>query len=195
MKLENISYRILRRLRVQPFLNWKAKLEIPGGSVEVPLWGNRLGSGLMLYGPSWKTDALKRFAACCPLSMICDVGAHEGQTIFDLRRAGLGDRQVFAFEPNSLCAGYLQDLVELNGWKNVTLVPVALSNEQGCLSLELHGEVDSGATLDQLIESNVVEVKPDFLLKIDVEGAELDVLRGSQNALRAQRPLVLCEVL
>src|SRR5215471_15484838 len=184
MKLENISYRILRRLRVQPFLNWKAKLEIPGGSVEVPLWGNRLGSGLMLYGPSWKTDALKRFAACCPLSMICDVGAHEGQTIFDLRRAGLGDRQVFAFEPNSLCAGYLQDLVELNGWKNVTLVPVALSNEQGCLSLELHGEVDSGATLipdlrpgmsitrrqvvpcftlDQLIESNVVEVKPDFL--------------------------------
>jgi FkbM family methyltransferase len=216
MDLPNISYRILRRLKLQPFLNWTGSRRIPGGTVQIPVLGNHLGSSLMLLGPYWKTEAFRQFARCFPVSMICDVGANEGSTIFDLRRAGLGALEVFAFEPNPTCAYYLQQLVNLNKWFNITVVPIALSDAQRCVPLELHSETDSGATLirdlrpgasiarrqvvpcftlDDLIQGNTVQVRPNFLLKIDVEGAELDVLVGSSRTLRESRPLVMCEVL
>ena len=145
-----------------------------------------------------------------------DVGANEGQTLVDMMQAGFGHVQVLAFEPNPACAYYLQHLVRANGWSAVTVFPVALSDGQRCLTLDLRSDIDDMATLipnlrpgakvkrrqivpcfslDHLIESGAVQVKPGFFFKIDVEGAELDVLRGSQNALREARPLVLCEVL
>lgn len=31
------------------------------------------------------------------------------------------------------------------------------------------------------------------LMKVDAEGAELDVLRGSEQLIRSQRPLILCQ--
>jgi FkbM family methyltransferase len=47
-----------------------------------------------------------------------------------------------------------------------------------------------GLTLDGLLEGRVEPT----LLKIDVEGAELAVLRGARQLLREVRPRILCEV-
>jgi FkbM family methyltransferase len=217
MDLPNISYRVLRRLKLQPFLNWTGSRDIPGETIQIPLMGDRLGSSLMLLGSHWKTEAFRRFAACFPVSMICDVGANEGSTIYDIRRAGLGKLEVFAFEPNPACVHYLQQLLVRNQWSNVMVLPIALSDKQQCLQLEFHKETDSaGATLipnlrpgldinsrqivpcfalDELVKSGIVRAMPNFLLKIDVEGAELEVLRGSAGTLSQNRPLIICEVL
>src|SRR5262249_30029010 len=110
MDFPNISYRILRRLKLQSFLNWTGARPIPGGKVQIPVLGDQLGGSLMLYGTYWKPEALRHFADCFPLSMACDVGANEGTTVFDLKRAGLGNLDVYAFEPNPTCAYYLQQL-------------------------------------------------------------------------------------
>ena len=214
MDLQNVSYRLLRRLKLQRCLNWRARRS--DSPISVPLLGHELGAAVMLHKGSWKSDALKRFTSCFPVSMVLDVGANEGQTLVDLVKAGLGHVEALAFEPNPACAYYLQHLVRENRWSNVTVLPIALSDGQRCLSLDLNSENDSAATLvpnlrpgapvshrqvvpcfslDHLIETSTIRVKPNFLLKIDVEGAELEVLRGSQDALRASRPLVLCEVL
>jgi len=214
MNFSNLSYRALRRLRLQPALNWTARL--PDVDITVPLLGEPLGLGLMLYGASWKQEAFRRLARCLPMSMVLDVGANEGQTIVDLTRAGLGNLETLVFEPNPACAYFLERLIWLNDLRHVSLLPLALSDGARCTLLELAFENDSGASLiptlrpglriksrqivpcfslDQLIEAGTVKVRPNFLLKIDVEGAELDVLRGSRSALLNSRPLILCEVL
>jgi FkbM family methyltransferase len=214
MDLSNLLYRALRRLRLQSLFNWNARLSDSG--VAVPLLGDPLGYGLMLYGASWKPDAFRRLARCFPFRTILDVGANEGQTILDLVRADLPPHRIIAFEPNPACSYYLGKLLRLNGWANVQLLPVALSDSARCLVLELAFENDAGATvvpslrpgipiaervvvpcysLDGLVASGTVTLELPLLMKIDVEGAELEVLRGSKNVLQRLRPLVFCEVL
>lgn len=214
MNWSNLLYRALRRLRLQPLLNWSAPL--PDASIQAPLLGDPLGSGLMLYGGSWKPEAFRRIARSVSFSTVLDVGANEGQTILDLARSGLPIPGIVAFEPNPACAYYLQKLIRLNSWRHVQVFPVALSDAARCVSLDLGSENDSSASfvpdlrpghpiaervivpcfpLDDLVESGALLPLSTLLLKIDVEGAELDVLRGSQRLLRALRPLIMCEVL
>jgi len=212
--LHNLTYRVLRRLRLQRFLNWNARSS--RSKTRFPLLGEVLGSAAMLYGGSWKVDAFRRLSAGLPLRQVLDVGANEGQTLLDLLDAGVSEAKVFAFEPNLPCAFYLQRLVRLNNWPHVQVLPFALADGARCLTLELESEISSGATLvqdlrpgrhiahkqivpcfslDQLLESGIIAVDPGFLLKIDVEGSELDVVAGSLRTLERLRPLVLCEVL
>lgn len=215
MDLQNLAYRALRRLKLQPVLNWNARL--PSVNIAVPLLGGALGSGLMLYGNSWKPELFRRLAATLPISTALDVGGNEGQTIVDLLSAGLVDLEVLTFEPNPTCAYYLQKLVRLNGWSRVTVLPFALSDAVRCLELELSAEENnSGASLvpdlrpgleitqrqlvpcfslDELAAGKIVRLTSNFLFKIDVEGAELDVLKGATEVLRKTRPVVVCEVL
>jgi hypothetical protein len=46
-------------------------------------------------------------------------------------------------------------------------------------------------TLDWLLES----LAPPSVVKIDVEGAEMEVLRGAKRLFETARPIVLCEVI
>ena len=147
MDLQNVSYRLLRRLKLQRCLNWRARRS--DGPISVPLLGHELGAAVMLYKGSWKSDALKHFTSCFPVSMVLDVGANEGQTLVDLVKAGLGHVEALAFEPNPACAYYLQHLVRENRWSNVTVLPIALSDGQRCLSLDLNSENNSAATFSR----------------------------------------------
>ncbi len=169
----------------------------------------------MLCGETWKPDVFRRLAQAMPPSMLIDVGANEGQTLLDFEKAGLSQLDTVAFEPNPACAYYLGKLIAQNGWHHVSLLPVALSDAPRWLTLEFGTENGSRATivadlrsgwtlrrqvvpcftLDHLIRNGTINVKRGILVKIDVEGGELEVLRGAQTTLRSFRPMVLCEVL
>ena len=45
-------------------------------------------------------------------------------------------------------------------------------------------------TLDDLVTYN----RPPSIIKCDVEGAEVEVMRGAQRLIREHRPTLLCEV-
>jgi FkbM family methyltransferase len=133
--------------------------------------------------------------------MVCwDVGANVG--IYTLLLAELvGARgRVFAFEPVARNVELLQRHVEMNGYGNVRIFPSALGDFDGEGGFDSGpntsmGHVTAGGPLkvscsraDTLLAAGEVEA-PD-VIKIDVEGAEADVLRGASGAMQ-KRPMVL----
>ena len=142
-----------------------------------------------------------------------DIGAHHGlYTLLASKRVGLSGK-VIAFEPSPRERRQLIRNVRLNFCSNVRIEPVALGGERS--EAELHvvagGEDGCNSLRPPVVDSETqpvrVEVLPldevvrrmglgavDFL-KLDVEGGELDVLRGASNLLqRSPRPVLLVEV-
>lgn len=126
--------------------------------------------------------------------VVFDVGANVGVYACEQARR---NATVYAFEPNPDCFRRLQKMLELNHLgSQVHAFNVALGSApgRGNLSVEL-GRTTSGTvvledeqtasidvtTLDIVVPSLMVGHID--LLKIDVEGSELDVLRGSMNTL------------
>ena len=142
--------------------------------------------------------------------VVLDVGANIGYyALTAASRVGAAGR-VIAFEPDPVVAERIRQNVELNGMDNVTVVASAVGARDGTLQLHLGGW-DSEASSVYLHEPDAkgtvavpVTTLDDFLrvasighvavLKIDAEGAELDILHGAQALLtRADAPVVIVE--
>jgi FkbM family methyltransferase len=146
-----------------------------------------------------------------PGTVLYDVGANVGFfTILGARLVGPTGR-VIAFEPLPDNVAVLRHNVALNAFDNVTVFECAVARASGTAELRLAAEPTwaklsaEGAaaapgdslrvrvvTIDELIDAGTIP--PPALLKIDVEGAELDVLAGMSRALALHRPVMLCEM-
>jgi FkbM family methyltransferase len=150
-----------------------------------------------------------------PGSTVLDVGASFGlYSVVGGRRVGEHGR-VFSFEPSRM-ASVLADHLRLNGLaRRVDILRVVVSDEVGevdfwegdntSLSSIARAAAERGldegrditrrvcptTTLDAFCRSK--EIAPD-VVKIDVEGAEMKVLRGAETFLRSHHGCVLLEV-
>src|SRR5712664_468997 len=142
-----------------------------------------------------------------------DIGAHHGlYTLLASKRVGPSGK-VIAFEPSPRERKQLVRNVRINFCWNVHIEPYALGKEparnnlyvveggeDGCNSLrppavqsEIRAVPVEVVTLDA-IASKLGLTKVDFV-KLDVEGAELDVLKGALGVLQTNpRPVLLVEV-
>jgi FkbM family methyltransferase len=137
-------------------------------------------------------------------SVYWDVGAHIGFTSLIASRLVGPSGRVEAFEPFPPNQRRLARSIKLNGCTNMTVHPEALSSAGGHRSFFVH----EASVMGSLIEgaaNGTIEVpcatlddmakrlpRPD-LVKIDVEGAELDVLLGGERLLAAERPNLIVE--
>lgn len=152
-----------------------------------------------------------------PGMVVCDVGANIGEiTLAAARRVGAGGR-VYAFEPMPALYARLCEHLSLNGIQQVTAVPMGLADRggraviyrrdtpyadgtvnEGLGSLFADGQRSSAAgeieltTLDDYCAQAGIERLD--LLKIDVEGAELAVLRGGAKTIERYLPFIIVEV-
>ena len=149
-----------------------------------------------------------------PGDRFVDVGANIGLiTLYASWLVGKGGR-VDSFEPNPTCFSAVKAMVEANSLANVHLHNVALSDSDGEATLTLLTESSVAGTLadlprdlgEQITGSVVVETrigaevlaqdpKPVKLVKIDVEGFEMHVLKGLTGVLSQSRPAVVTEVI
>jgi len=135
-----------------------------------------------------------------------DVGAHIGY--FALVAAKYA-RHVVAFEPSPKTYSYLQRNIQLNKElaSKVTAHLLGLSDHSGTATLFYSPEDPGGSSLRPVEWTNttdetvtletldrVVSARPVAFIKIDVEGAELDVLRGGREMISRDHPIVLCEL-
>lgn len=134
-----------------------------------------------------------------------DVGAHVGFfTIMGARLTGPSG-QVHAFEPLPANRRRLERTVRLNSARNVAVHDVALTDEDGKRVLHGHdesamwtliaerGKTDGVSVSCRSIDSLVKELGDPTVVKIDVEGAELDVLRGAIATIRRVSPKFVVE--
>jgi FkbM family methyltransferase len=144
---------------------------------------------------------------------VLDIGAHHGlYTLLASKRVGRSG-MVIAFEPSPRESKRLKRHIQVNKCRNVRIESVALGASRGqanlflvqgsedyCNSLRppaVQAQTESISvpitTLDDfLVKANVGTV---HFVKLDVEGAELDVLRGAVELLQATpRPVLMVEV-
>lgn len=134
-----------------------------------------------------------------PLSdeVFCDCGSFDGQTIRSFTSHWNGNfRHVFAFEPDSANRPVLTANTEALRAK-VTVFPYALGNSNGPVPFTSTGSVAShvgGQTSSTTVECRRLDDMrwplPPTYIKMDIEGAELEALRGASDVLRRYQPVL-----
>ena len=133
-------------------------------------------------------------------SVVFDIGAHVG--FYSLLASVLvgSSGKVYAFEPAPRNLKYLREHLHLNRIKNVEVVELAVSNCNGLVSFDYGPDSSAGfiagngelkvesVTLDKMILEECIPF-PDFI-KIDVEGAEMQVLEGAESLLDDSSPVI-----
>jgi FkbM family methyltransferase len=175
----------------------------------------------MLRG-EWEVETMKAIESRVKPGWTCfDVGGHIGYlTLFMATLTGDAGK-IYTFEPLPHNVERIQRHVERNRKDAIVNVyPIALSNSDG--TTVLHGSdllpescgahlsgvrtPPSGESLykrfsdfivvqrriDDLIERN--EVQTPNLIKIDVEGAEAEVLKGAMRTLQKVKPVLIVEL-
>jgi FkbM family methyltransferase len=134
-----------------------------------------------------------------PRSIFYDVGANVG--LYSLLAARLDPSgETYAFEPLPKNTWYLRRHLELNCIRNVQVLEVAISDQVGKDLFQEAEDRSMGhlgqngnlrvrtATLDSL--SHQEEIPPPDYIKMDIEGAELQALRGASDCIQRHRPVI-----
>lgn len=137
-----------------------------------------------------------------PGDTVLDVGANIGNhTIF---LASIAKVNVVAFEPNVHLASAIQKSIEINALgSQVTVKQVGLGKEESVGSFNETIPDNLGAQSISIGDGNLQITTldsmsfnaPISLIKIDVEGMELDVLKGAKNTLIKGKPNLYVEAL
>jgi FkbM family methyltransferase len=171
------------------------------------IWTRRHLAGRL---PSPELLPLLRLLA--PDDVFLDVGVHAGSWTIPASRV-LTAGHVYAFEALPYYARVLKTTLALLGRRNVTVIVGAVSDAEG--EVEIVWKDAAGRRLTGMTrisrggdEGEKVRVRALTidafrqqhpagrvrLMKCDVEGAELMVLRGAAATIDASRPLVFCEL-
>lgn len=148
-----------------------------------------------------------------PIDVALDIGAALGHYSWVLNRKS---RRIIAFEPGKVHADFLQH--GLFG-TNIELIRSAVGNTEGVVSMYTPGDDANALASATLSETNPVAsaknlhvdqvpvVKLDIfleqtlsaservdLIKIDVEGFELEVLKGGLQRIKTDLPVIIIEI-
>jgi FkbM family methyltransferase len=138
---------------------------------------------------------------------IIDVGVNKGY--FSLISAKLMDNtgKVYAIEPDSTNCSWIKKSIKKNNYKNIELFQIALSNknEEICLykgfksgdhSIKkdrgLGFQMVKAQRLDDFVKKH--NIKRVDLIKIDVEGAEVEVIQGGEKLLEQKNLNLIIDI-
>jgi FkbM family methyltransferase len=141
-----------------------------------------------------------------------DVGGHIGYYSFLMAKFTGPEGRVITFEPVAENLAALRENTLLNKAKNIRVVETALGERVGVMKLvraenetvsatpSMRGYAVEGKRIEVEVRVDTLdaflarETMRPSVIKIDVEGAEIDVLRGATETLRTIRPTVLLEI-
>lgn len=137
-----------------------------------------------------------------------DIGAQVGA--FTLLAKKFPQSKWYAYEPFIKSYNYLQKNIDLNNITNITVSNLAISNCKKKSSLKIPGRCwgcptmgDNPPHFKKWVSQDVLCDSLDSLyhddqkidvVKIDAEGAEVDILEGMKNIINKHKPTILLEV-
>lgn len=196
-------------------VNFTARIYLRNSRFKVPIIG-RIGVQHLTQREPWMIELLEKLLRPGEKGVFIDIGANIGQTLLKLRCL-YPEMEYYGFEPNPVCCFYLEKLIKVNKFKKVHIFPVAIGASTGVASLYIHGSddtADSSASLLMDFKDRTIDIqkniaifplsffqdsffngKPIGFVKIDVEGAEIEVIKGSVDFIRSTQPTIGCELL
>jgi FkbM family methyltransferase len=176
-------------------------------SVEASL--RSIVTSVLLVDRDWFEPEMKFWRTYLkPGMVVIDVGANVGVYTFSAAARVGATGKVIAVEPTALCVQCLHETIQINDFQQVSVYAVAASDTESSLSFrisassELNEVVARDAKeaglitipclpLDTICEKeNIQRVD---LIKIDAEGHELNVLKGTLQVLTSCHPVILYE--
>lgn len=154
------------------------------------------------------------YQAVNPGDVVWDIGANIGLFSFAASARSGATGQVIAFEPDLWLAQILRRSAMIQPQTNasVKVVPIAIASKPSLRNFWIarrsraanallgYGSSQMGGIAEEQtvpafnLDHLLSELPPPNVLKVDVEGAEVEVLRGQRHMLDEVRPIVLCEV-
>ncbi len=193
-KLLRLPLRLIPKSRVMPILQGRlrGKKWIVGAG-EHGYW---LGSYEMNKRQAFEAEIE-------PGTVIYDIGANVGY--FSLLAAVLTGKEgkVFAFEPLPRNIEFLRKHIALNKMEQISVIEAAVSDHSG----EAYFDLGASSAMGHLSEAGEMRVRmvcldemlnkgdllpPDYI-KLDVEGAEYEVLLGARHLLETHRPVIFLD--
>jgi len=146
---------------------------------------------------------------CKKKKCVIDIGSHIGLTTLPITSVTPKNSKIFSFEPGSKNNKYLNLHLNKNNIKNVTVIDklVGENNLKNVFFYESNQPTGMNSIidfkknffkkkkeqicLDTFVEKN--KIKPD-LIKIDAEGSEIFILKGSKKILKKYKPDIFLSV-
>jgi FkbM family methyltransferase len=200
-----------------PFLPVPIRIKLADGA-ELNIWwsympgSNIEGLPLTEYWSSDRSDLQFVWSFLQPGMTFFDLGAYHGiYSVVAAKRLG-SQGHVTAFEPSARERRRLGLHLQMNGC-HVSVEPYAVTSEAGSfrfftvasgftsMNSLVYPPTDNpvsetnvdGICLDQYLAT--IGIAKVDLIKLDIEGGELDAFRGARHTLEVIRPLIICEVL
>jgi FkbM family methyltransferase len=192
----------LRKQTIVEIRKWNLRMLLP------PRWKGG-GKLIFVFRENYESELNYLETILSEGKTFVDIGANLGiYTLVACRMVGRSGR-VIAFEPSLQSFPTLKENILLNGFTNVQAFRIALSDKTGEAFLyhgedpgknslgsdpggESRGETVATLPLDEALHQ--ASVKGVDVIKMDVEGAELLVLRGATRVITLHRPTVLFEM-
>lgn len=158
-----------------------------------------VGTSLRIYGEYSEGEVLMYDAFLKSTDVVIEVGANIGALTIPLARRC---RKVFAFEPQPESFHLLGINLADNGVVNVDTFPYAVGDVAKIVNIPTIEEIDlnygrveigpGSHSVEQRRLDDLYFEKIDFI-KMDCEGMELDVLKGAENLIKRDWPLLYVE--
>lgn len=164
--------------------------------------------GHYLYFGFYDYAIEKLFSLCHPGSNVIDIGTNIGWVALNFAKI-TQHGSVIGFEPDPFNFQVCQNNIKLNNFSNLIVLPIGLGETSDTVKMEVRTpdnrggnriatQVEKGSvtvtikSLDSVPEIQSL-IKID-LIKLDVEGYELKVLKGAKNLLLKHTPTLFIEI-
>jgi FkbM family methyltransferase len=134
------------------------------------------------------------------LEVFVDCGAYNGDTILNfVHKVKNKYQKIYAFEPDLATYQRLMDTINKEQIKDIEPLNLGTWSKKTVLQFSASGTLRSSVVKDgklsipvEMIDT-IVQDAPVSFLKMDIEGSELESLRGAQRTIKTYRPkLAIC---
>ena len=131
-----------------------------------------------------------------------DCGAFDGDTIKSFIDCSNNKyKKIFGVEADPANFEKLKNFVKKNNYSNVEIFNCGVWNEKGVLSFNSNNDMSSAVSFDGSGETsiavdtidNILNGEPATFIKMDIEGSELNALKGAAKTIKENKPvLAIC---
>ena len=144
-----------------------------------------------------------------PNDIFWDLGSHNGHYSIFAASIVNGNNQVFSFEPDPVASKVQEANIKLNNFQQkINLLKIAVSNTNGILLFDAQDgnstshiiknkQVGKGTVVEvstKTIDTLLQELPEPTFIKIDTEGAEIDILKTADILLANPNIKFICEL-
>ena len=165
-------------------------------------------TNLLSKGAMWDKPVIEACIACLhPGDVFYDLGANIGYMSIETASLFKDAIRIYAFEPQPNLAHIVALSARLNQFQNLAIYDIMLGKQKGVSNLFVPSHSIHASSIDRESNSRSIackvetldnlvargDIPPPEVIKIDVEGGELDVFHGMKHIIQSAAPYIIFE--